>query len=548
MRRPRMLEWPRVALVLLCCFAAVVLSPQYSVGAIAGGDFEAPGGWDAGANGDPLYIGPKAETDCKKKNAKGMRLGKKDDTKGWRTSYVKSKPFDCDAGTSGNICVIQFWYSLTDDAAEEAHITTKVGVVTTTTNLPSTSGDWKRALITVAGCPDNMTIQFDLVRWGPGNVAQPLESKLCIDDVTSDCLGEIPEHDPTDPNTPEHLTWAGLQTPLPIKDTLGPGEITYDPYDCNGNGIYDGDDISGGTSEDLNGNGFPDECENYPSVMRMESTYNSLQGQYEHVSITTEDHWLEMGGFDFLIAYDYSALIFTSAAPGQLPDDCDWEYFTYHLSTAPPGLVRLTALAETNNGPYHPSCFGPPDGDPHELVEMTFWVSDDPTLECLYVPLKFFWFDCGDNVIFSVDGEDGYVSDRVYEFEGTDITDPTYGFPTYFGIQSDCYPGLPEEPTPVPQIHFVHGGVSISCGGCCGIYTGGITGNANCSTDGKLTLSDITRTIDRVYVSKESLCCEPNGNTNADAECKITLSDITVLIDAVYISKTPPAVCMPECE
>ncbi len=88
-----------------------------------------------------------------------------------------------------------------------------------------------------------------------------------------------------------------------------------------------------------------------------------------------------------------------------------------------------------------------------------------------------------------------------------------------------------------------HGG-----GGCCGLYTGGITGNANCSADGKLTLSDIARIIDRSYISRVPLCCEASGNTNGDAECKITLSDITALIDAVFISKTPPAACMPECE
>ncbi len=83
---------------------------------------------------------------------------------------------------------------------------------------------------------------------------------------------------------------------------------------------------------------------------------------------------------------------------------------------------------------------------------------------------------------------------------------------------------------------------------CCGQYTGGITGNANCSTDGKLTLSDITRLIDFVYISKLALCCHANGNTNGSADCKITLSDITKLIDAVYISKIPPATCMAECE
>jgi CubicO group peptidase (beta-lactamase class C family) len=89
-------------------------------------------------------------------------------------------------------------------------------------------------------------------------------------------------------------------------------------------------------------------------------------------------------------------------------------------------------------------------------------------------------------------------------------------------------------------------GIGDAC--CCGVYSGGLTGNVNCSEDGKLTLSDITRLIDRVYISKAVLCCEASGNTNADAECKKTLSDITVLIDAVYISKADPENCMPECE
>jgi hypothetical protein len=31
--------------------------------------------------------------------------------------------------------------------------------------------------------------------------------------------------------------------------------------DCNNNGIHDGDDIASGTSQDLNNNLIPDECE-----------------------------------------------------------------------------------------------------------------------------------------------------------------------------------------------------------------------------------------------------------------------------------------------
>jgi hypothetical protein len=72
---------------------------------------------------------------------------------------------------------------------------------------------------------------------------------------------------------------------------------------------------------------------------------------------------------------------------------------------------------------------------------------------------------------------------------------------------------------------------------CCGLYTGGFTGNTNCDEDGQITLSDITRLIDRAYISKEPLCCEANGNTNGSEDDKITLSDISRLIDQIYISK-----------
>ncbi len=98
--------------------------------------------------------------------------------------------------------------------------------------------------------------------------------------------------------------------------------------------------------------------------------------------------------------------------------------------------------------------------------------------------------------------------------------------------------------------------VGVCFSGCCGKFSDGTwltgyTGNTNCSDDGKRTLSDITKLIDNVYISKEPLCCYASGNTNGswdDGECKITLSDITKLIDAVYISKEPTEACVSGCE
>ena len=211
--------------------------------------------------------------------------------------------------------------------------------------------------------------------------------------------------------------------------------------------------------------------------IRIEKTHNTHQGQYETVSITIENSDLEMGGFDFLIAYDASALALPEATPGQLLEDCGWEYFTYRHGVhgncgdaCPSGLLRIFAIAETNNGPNHPSCYGPPDTDPHELVGIRFLVTNDRTFECQYVPIYFFWDDCGDNSVSSVDGEIMYVDRAIYDFEGNLIWDeddddeypederiPFVGAPDY------CLNPDPEKPTAVRFLCFYNGGIDIIC-------------------------------------------------------------------------------------
>ena len=68
-----------------------------------------------------------------------------------------------------------------------------------------------------------------------------------------------------------------------------------------------------------------------PFVVQLEKTHNTLQGNYEYVSITKVNGSHEIGGFDFLVAYDASALQFTSAQLGADlgPSGCGWEYFTF---------------------------------------------------------------------------------------------------------------------------------------------------------------------------------------------------------------------------
>ena len=84
-------------------------------------------------------------------------------------------------------------------------------------------------------------------------------------------------------------------------------------------------------------------------------------------------------------------------------------------------------------------------------------------------------------------------------------------------------------------------GIGDACEGCCGLYTGGYTGNTNCDDGGTMSLQDVTRLIDRIYLSKALLCCEANGDTNGDG--LLNLQDITRLIDHIYLSKDPTAPC-----
>jgi hypothetical protein len=186
------------------------------------------------------------------------------------------------------------------------------------------------------------------------------------------------------------------------------------------------------------------------------------------VDITQTGGGSSIGGYDFLIAYDATVLTFSQAAPGTLLTQCAWEYFTYRFGPdgncnigCPSGIVRLVALAETNNGPQHPSCFMRPA--PISLATMTFLVSNDRAFECMFVPVRFFWYDCGDNTVATPSGDTLYLSRKVYDYAGmyVDITDPNYGFPGYFGASDSCLAGA--QLRPLRNVDFLNGGVDIAC-------------------------------------------------------------------------------------
>jgi len=209
-----------------------------------------------------------------------------------------------------------------------------------------------------------------------------------------------------------------------------------------------------------------------PWEVQIEKTHGTLQGHFVDVTLTLNKGSEPMGGFDFLIAYDASALAFTEAELSGYLQGCGWEYFTYRFNWngncgngCPSGLLRVVGLAETNNGANHPdeTCLRNAAG--HPIATLTFFVSNDRTLECMYVPIRFYWMDCGDNTISTINGDTLALNRYIYDYVNymTEIQDYEFGFPGYYGAPTDpCMEG--DKVTPVRFVDFIDGGIDIVCG------------------------------------------------------------------------------------
>ncbi|MEZ5357535.1 MAG: FlgD immunoglobulin-like domain containing protein [Candidatus Zixiibacteriota bacterium] len=205
----------------------------------------------------------------------------------------------------------------------------------------------------------------------------------------------------------------------------------------------------------------------------IEKSHEVYLGEYTSLSIDLDDSYesMEFGGFDFLITYDNSVLSLVDALPGAMLTNCDWEYFTYRHgydgncgTGCPTGAVRIVALAETNNGPYHPSCFSSASGT--QLAILNFYVSNNNLYNGLYIPVEFFWMDCGDNTISSKFGDSLFLADEVFAYYGDGGVD-TYvlipwhdGFPNESGTATSCFVGT-EKGIPLHAIDFFNGGIDI---------------------------------------------------------------------------------------
>jgi hypothetical protein len=214
--------------------------------------------------------------------------------------------------------------------------------------------------------------------------------------------------------------------------------------------------------------------ETEPYEVMISKVHGAIQGTFVDVPVILNKGSEAMGGFDFLFAYDPSVLTFTEASLSNYLQSCGWEYFTYRYGShgncgngCPSGEIRLTGMAESNDGAHHPdlTCIQGLVGD--TIATMTFFVSTDVNVNGQFAHVNFLWMDCGDNVISVMSGDTLALARDVYYYYGED-GDDTWElytedgvFPGMYGPEDQCFDGMEGKTAPIPFIDFLNGGIDI---------------------------------------------------------------------------------------
>jgi hypothetical protein len=210
--------------------------------------------------------------------------------------------------------------------------------------------------------------------------------------------------------------------------------------------------------------------------VRIDANLDVPQGDFTRVDVVLEraDHVHGLGGFNILIAYDATALSLQSVDVNSsaLYDICKWEYFTYSLisdgncgANCPTGLIRIIGIADTDNGAIHPVCSTPIL--PATMFSMNFLVSNDRTLNCSFIPIRFFWTDYNDNVISNENGKIQYIARAVYGYldsANEQLYNPYLAtFPGYNGVPIGSWHHGSNNENNLRQVDFHNGGIDIQC-------------------------------------------------------------------------------------
>ena len=162
-----------------------------------------------------------------------------------------------------------------------------------------------------------------------------------------------------------------------------------------------------------------------PIKIEMEINRMAVPGEGAVIVIRLRPGFDRMTGFSFLLAFDTTNMVFKQAEPGGYIKYRGWADFsvepvaaTPEDSIAPINLLRITAA---------PGRGVPPDTlqkSSTGLVRLVFFIDTKRAIGCRYLPVRFFWRTCEDNLVL-----DGPEKTPYYALEIRDLlsswTEPT---------------------------------------------------------------------------------------------------------------------------
>jgi len=101
--------------------------------------------------------------------------------------------------------------------------------------------------------------------------------------------------------------------------------------------------------------------------------------------------------------------------------------------------------------------------------------------------------------------------------------------------QAGTFP-VTEQIGPLPDVIAAYNQLPISC--CVGV-----TGNVDCDSNEAVTLTDLTRLVNSLFVTFEPYCCPDEANVTADSEGLVNLSDVSRLVNHLFVTFEPLPAC-----
>ncbi len=121
--------------------------------------------------------------------------------------------------------------------------------------------------------------------------------------------------------------------------------------------------------------------------------------------------------------------------------------------------------------------------------------------------------------------------------ECTDTDGDGFGDPGF--LASTCpIDNCPEDFNP-DQLDSEGDGTGDVCASCCEDFTG----NVNCDDQEDVTISDLTRLIEWLYLNGDDICCLEEANVNGSSDDKVNISDVTYLVSYLFLNGADLPVC-----